>query len=200
MAGKLTPKHFFLLALLVVATLPLVWKAKSLEKRLFGHGDEQALLNKAAPDFTLPTLAGESVSTKDFRGKKKLVVSFWASWCGPCRMELPELQAFYEKYHAAGTGGTFEVLAISTDEDRGEAVRYARNTKLTFPILWDEHGKTEDAYGVEGIPVLFVIDESGKVIFTQDGYEFGLEFKLKQALGMQKNDAGAGAANDSTGD
>lgn len=198
MAEKLLPKHYLLLALLVLATVPLVWKAKSLEKRLFGHNEEQALLNKPAPEFTLPTLAGESISTKDYRGKKKLVVSFWASWCGPCRMELPELQAFYEKYHAAG--GTFEVLAISTDDNRHEAERYVRNTKLTFPVLWDEHGTAEDAYGVEGIPMLFVIDENGKVVFAQDGYEYGLEFKLKRALGMPNSGAGAGAANANTGD
>ncbi len=198
MAEKLSAKHYLLLALLVVATVPLVWKAKSLEKRLFGHAEQQALLNKPAPEFTLATLAGESISTKDYRGKKKLVVSFWASWCGPCRMELPELQAFYERYHAAG--GTFEVLAISTDENRLEAERYVRNTKLTFPVLWDEYGTTEDAYGVEGIPMLFVIDENGKVILVQDGYEYGLEFKLKQALGMAKTGAGAGAANGNTGD
>ncbi|HXR33058.1 MAG TPA: TlpA disulfide reductase family protein [Verrucomicrobiae bacterium] len=192
------PKHYFLLALLVAATLPLVWKAKSLEKRLFDHTHNEALLNKPAPEFTLPTLTGEPVSTKDFRGKKKLVVSFWASWCEPCRMELPELEAFYESYHAASR--TFEVLAISTDEDRREAERYARNTKLTFPVLWDEQGKTEDAYGVEGIPMLFVIDENGKVVYAQDGYEFGMQSKLRQALGMQKNGAGAGAANDDTRD
>ena len=196
MSRELLPKHYFLVVLLFLATIPLVWKAKSLEKRRFGH-EETALLNKPAPEFSLQTLAGDPVSTKDFRGKKKLVVSFWASWCGPCRMELPELEAFYEKYHA---GGTFEVLAISTDENRSEAERYVHDAKLTFPVLWDEHGKTEDAYGVEGIPKLFVIDENGKVIFAQDGYEFGLEFRLRQTLGIKNDDSQSGAANDATSD
>jgi peroxiredoxin len=185
MARKLLLRQYLLLVILAAATLPLVWKAKSLEKKLFGRGEEQALLNKQAPEFTLPTLAGDSVSTKDFRGKKKIVVSFWASWCGPCRMELPELEAFYEKNRASGK---FEVLAITTDEDRKEAERYARDNKLSFPVLWDENGKTENNYGVEGIPMLFVVDENGKVIFVQDGYELGLEYRLASALGLQKND------------
>ena len=71
-------------------------------------------MNKQAPEFKLMTLTGDQISSSDYRGKKKLVVSFWASWCGPCRMELPELQAFYEKYHAKND--SFEILAISTDE------------------------------------------------------------------------------------
>ena len=186
MPGKLLPKHYLLLALLVAATLPLVWKAKSLEKKLFGRHEAEALMNKPAPEFTLPALAGNPVSTHDFRGKKRVVVSFWASWCGPCRMELPELEAFYESYH--GPDRPFEVLAISTDEDRREAERYVHDAKLTFPVLWDEHGKASDAYGVEGIPVLFVIDENGKVVYTQEGYEYGLAIRLGQALGLQKND------------
>jgi cytochrome c biogenesis protein CcmG/thiol:disulfide interchange protein DsbE len=191
MAGKLLPQQYFLLAVLFLVTIPLVWKAKSLEKRLFGH-NEAALLNKPAPEFSLKTLAGDAISTKDFRGKKKLVVSFWASWCGPCRMELPELEAFYEKYHAEGT---FEVLAISTDEDPKEAERYVRESKLSFPVLWDENGKTEDAFRVESIPKLFVIDENGKVIFAEDGYEFGLAFRLQQSLDINKDDSQLGAAN-----
>src|SRR5262249_48846041 len=115
MAVKLTAKGVFLLLILIAATIPLTWKAKSLEKKLFGRNDDSALLHKPAPAFTLKTLSGEPVSLADFHGKKKVVVSFWASWCGPCRFELPELQAFYEKYHPKSD--SFEVLAISTDED-----------------------------------------------------------------------------------
>jgi peroxiredoxin len=184
---KLTPKGALLLLLLVAVTIPLTWKAKSLERKLFGHTDENALLNKPAPAFALKSLAGEQVSSADFKGKKKVVVSFWASWCGPCRLELPELQAFYEKYHPKNDG--FEVLAVSTDEDRKAAAQFVREAKLTFPILWDADSKVSDAFGVEGIPVLFVIDENGKVTLVQNGYGYGLEFRLMAALGLKKDSA-----------
>lgn len=196
MPKQLPPKVLFSVLLLVAATIPLTWKAKSLEKKLFGRSEGSALLNKPAPRFQLDTLDGQTVSSTDFRGKK-LVVSFWASWCGPCRAELPELQAFYEKYHAKDKN--FEIVAISTDDTRRDAARYVNEAKLTFPVLWDRDGKVEDVYGIEGIPMLFVIDENGKVIHTQSGYGFGLEFKLCQALGIKietdvpgRNNAGAG--------
>jgi peroxiredoxin len=181
---KLTPKGVLLLLLLVAATVPLTWKAKSLEKKLFGHTEENALLNKPAPAFALKSLAGEPVSSADFRGKKKMVVSFWASWCGPCRLELPELQAFYGKYHPKNN--SFEVLAVSSDEDPKAAAQFVREAKLTFPILWDADSKMSDAFGVEGIPVLFVIDENGKITLVQSGYGYGLEFRLIEALGLKK--------------
>jgi peroxiredoxin len=196
MTKPFQPKILLLVVVLAALTITLTWKAKSLEKKLFGRTEESALLHQPAPDFQMTSLAGEPVALKDFRGKK-VVVSFWASWCGPCRMELPELEAFYEKYHA--NHKNFEILAISTDEVRREAERYARDSKLTFPVLWDETGKTQDAYGVEGIPMLFVINESGNVVLTQAGYGFGLEFKLGTALGIDVT-PGAAKHNADTSD
>jgi peroxiredoxin len=192
-----TPKTLLLVVVLTAVTIPLTWKAKSIEKKLFGRADESALLHKQAPDFQLTSLSGEPVALKDFRGKK-VVLSFWASWCGPCRMELPALQAFYEKYHPHNKN--FEIVAISIDEVRREAERYAHDSKLTFPVLWDENRQTEDAFLVEGIPMLFVIDEYGKIIQTESGYEFGMEFKLTTALGLKLVPGVVGKNNDDTGD
>lgn len=97
-------------------------------------------------------------------------------------MELPELDAFYQKYHKPESN--FEVLAISTDADHAAAEEYARNAKLSFPVLLDERRKTQDAYGVNAIPMVFVIDEDGKVIYADVGYEFMLERTLKRILGV----------------
>ncbi len=182
MDKKSLAKKIVLAGVLVLVAIPLVWRAKSLGMKMLGFGDSQALVNKPGPEFVLTDLSGQTISTKDFRGKKKLVVSFWASWCGPCRMELPELDAFYQKYHRAESN--FEVLAISTDEDHAAAEEYARRVKLSFPVLLDERGKTQDAYGVQAIPMVFVIDEDGKVIYADVGYEFLLERTLKRVLGI----------------
>ena len=189
MLKKLTPRDVVLLVLLAAATIALTWKAKSIEKRLAGHSNETALVHKQAPDLSSLTLHGEAMSLADFKGKKKLVVSFWASWCGPCRMELPELKTFYEKYHTADS--TFEIVAVSTDEDRFQAEKYVKDAKLPFPILWDENSKISDAYGVDSIPVLYVIDETGKIIYGQSGYGFGLDVKLRNVLGLKEKTAKA---------
>jgi len=194
LVNKLTIREAALVVLLAATTFALTWKAKALEKRLFGHSDEAVMTNRPAPEFDAQTLSGGNVASRDFKGKKKIVVSFWASWCGPCRMELPELSAFYEKYHSADS--KFEVVAVSTDEDRYQAEKYVKEAKLPFPVVWDENGGIADKYAVESIPVLYVIDENGKVIYGQMGYGFGLEFKLKMFLGLKDSDVKKAPADD----
>ena len=152
--NKLTIRDATLLVLLAAATITLTWKAKSLEKRSLGHADEPALTNKQAPEFEGQTLSGESIASRNFKGKKKIVVSFWASWCGPCRMELPELKAFYEKYHSADS--SFEVMAVSTDEDRYQAEKYLKEAKLPFPVMWDESGVIADKYRVDPLNLHYI--------------------------------------------
>jgi peroxiredoxin len=181
---KLSPKIWLLVLLFLAATIALTWKAKALEKRLLrDSSSSSALVDKPAPDVQLASLSGQTVSLQDFRGKKKVVISFWASWCGPCRLELPVLQAFYEKYHSGSD--TFEILAVSTDEDRSEAEKYVKEAGLRFPILWDSHGEAQTAFGVDSIPALFVIDEKGTVLSGDVGFDSAMEFKLLQRLNLK---------------
>jgi peroxiredoxin len=180
---KLTPKFWLLALLLIAATVALTWKAKALEKRLLGDSSApSALVDKPAPGLQMVSLSGTPVSLQDFRGKKKVVVSFWASWCGPCRLELPVLQAFYDKHHSSDT---FEILAVSTDEDRSDAEKYVREAGLHFPILWDPNGQAQKAFGVDAIPALFVIDENGKVLSGDVGYDSSMEANLLQRLNLK---------------
>jgi peroxiredoxin len=174
------------IVLLVAFTIFITWKAKLLEKNALGRAT-LALVNKPAPEFQLTSLDGRAVSLADYRGKKKLVVSFWASWCGPCRMELPALRKFYEQNRK--NGEEFEVLAISIDEDIEAAQSYATKTKLSFPVLLDSDHKTANAYSVEGIPVLYVIDKDGKVIYGHEGFEPYMEVRLSSELGLNKKKA-----------
>ncbi len=141
----------------------------------------ETLINQPAPDFRFTTLSGESVTLAKYRGQK-VVVSFWASWCGPCQEEMPELRDFYDKYH--GKGAPFEVLAISIDDSHEAAQRFVTQNRLAFPVIWDEGGRIAFRYGIGPIPALFVIDENGNVSLFRNGYYWGLQQQLRKELGI----------------
>jgi peroxiredoxin len=144
-------------------------------------------VDKPAPDFSALTLDGRTVSLADFRGQKKVVVTFWASWCGPCRMEMPSLIQFYKRNHSDASD--FEILAVSIDEDPKAAANFATAMKLNFPVLLDSSKSVANAYGVEGIPTMFVIDKAGKVIYGHAGFDATMEFRLANELGIKPKSA-----------
>jgi peroxiredoxin len=190
---KLSPVALLAIAVLAAFTVFITWRAKKLESAMRDRGEQPELINKAAPPFDLPALDGQRVSLADYHGKKKLVVSFWASWCGPCKMEMPVLREFYERQRK--NTDKFELLAISIDDERAPAERFASEMKLPFPVLLDLHSQAAEAYGVESIPALFIIDEKGKVIYGHTGFDPSLEAVLALRLGL-KPTAGNGGADD----
>jgi thiol-disulfide isomerase/thioredoxin len=133
----LSVKTILGIAVLTALTLLLTWRARVLEISLQLERESPALVGKMAPDFTASTLDGRTVTLADFRGQKKVVVSFWASWCGPCRMEMPGLTKFYKANHNASSD--FEILTVSIDEDTKDAADFATEQKLNFPVLLDHH-------------------------------------------------------------
>jgi peroxiredoxin len=179
------PSPLAILGIVALAafTVFITWRAKRIELNLSHHDASSALTNKPAPPFALDALDGSKVSLAGYRGKKKLVVSFWASWCGPCRLELPVLSEFYKRHHK--DSDNFEILAISIDDNREDAESYAAKAKLPFPVLLDLSHETADAFGVDGIPMLFVIDETGKVTSGHAGFDPGLEFRMARELGIK---------------
>ena len=170
------------IALLVLFTIFITWRVKRLEKNILERTSPSVMISKSAPQFTLAALDGEKVSLADYRGRKTVVVSYWASWCGPCKVELPELREFYNRYHKADAD--FEILAISIDEEKADAEKYAAEEKLPFPVLLDPQSKTADAYLVEGIPTMFVIDKDGKIVHTHAGLEPAIDTRLTSELGL----------------
>lgn len=174
---------------LALFTIWITWQAKSLESRSVGRGQVSAMLHKPAPDFRLPALDGRTISLTDYRGKK-VVVSFWASWCGPCRLELPVLRSFFDK--AYQRGGEFEILAINLDEGREAAEAAAEQEKLRFPVLLDPNQRIANAFGVQGIPALFVISKNGYVEYGSVGFNPGLEYILAGHLGIDPKVLGTG--------
>src|SRR5262249_33490397 len=128
---------------------------------------------------------------------KKFVLSFWASWCGPCKTEMPVLRQFYERHR--GDADKFELLAISIDEEQHDAERAATEMKLPFPVLLDPKSQAAELYGVDAIPALFIINENGKVIYAHVGFDPTLEFILAQKLGVKvAPNAGGADSGDSS--
>lgn len=170
------------IAVFVAFSLWITWRAKAIESRAGGHTSTSALLNKPAPDFSLRDTADRTVSLADYRGRN-VVVTFWASWCGPCRMEMPVLRTFYEK--ARKSGNDFELLAINIDQSPDDGRTAAAGFKLPFPVLMDSSSRVANAYGVDAIPALFVIDSEGKVKYSVRGFDLGLDLQLASQLGLQ---------------
>jgi peroxiredoxin len=187
---KLKTWQVVAIALLALFTIFITWRVKRLEKSVLERTSASVMISRSAPEFALPALSGDTVSLADYRGKKTLVVSYWASWCGPCKVELPELREFYKRYHKADAN--FEILAISIDEEKADAEKYAAAEKLPFPVLFDPQSKTADAYSVEGIPTLFVINKDGKIVHAHAGLVQAIQMQLMGELGLKYSDTETG--------
>ena len=120
-----------------------------------------------APNFTLKNLDGKEISLNQFRGKHVLI-NFWATWCGPCKIEMPSLEALYERFKDRN----FVLLAISNDMFGANIVKpFVKTHKINFPVLLDQRLKVSNAFGVVSLPTTFMIDPQGKII----GALFGAE-------------------------
>ncbi len=124
---------------------------------------------ESAPSFTLTDLHGKSVSLAEFRDKIVFLV-FWASWCAPCREELPELDLIYKKFKREG----FEVIAVSVDVSDAAVVNFLRKFPVSFTVLLDKQGDVNDAYRVSGLPAAFMIGRKGIIRHVHIGFSKGL--------------------------
>ncbi|AIE61770.1 peroxiredoxin family protein [Bacillus methanolicus] len=114
---------------------------------------------EVAPDFELLSITGNKVKLSDLRGKS-VILNFWATWCPPCKAEIPEMQKFYEN----NKNNNVEILAVNLTytESNPDAVKdFVRNKGLTFKIALNEHGKVGNLYGAITIPTSYIIDKNG---------------------------------------
>ncbi len=116
-----------------------------------------------APDFVLENLDGEQVALEDLRGKVVLL-NFWATWCGPCRVEMPTLESRHQKYpeHLA-------VIGVDFDEPKENVAAFVEEFGLTFPILLDPGATVQDAYRIRGYPTSVFLDKDGTVQIVHIG-------------------------------
>jgi peroxiredoxin len=123
-----------------------------------------------APDFTLRSLEGRNTRLKELRGNVVLV-NFWATWCGPCKQEMPHLNRLYEKYRSSG----FTLLGINIDEDSRKAGDLVTRMGLKFPILLDADKTVSRTYDLNSMPATVLVDRDGRVRHVHRGYREGYE-------------------------
>lgn len=136
-----------------------------------------ATTGKAAPEFTLPSMSGSNLRLKEQRGKV-VMLNFWATWCGPCRQEMPLLDKLYRQYRSKG----FQLLGVNIDNDKKNASNMARKLGVSFPVLFDPEKKTADSYGVSAMPYTVMIDRDGVVRSVHKGYVPGTEKKYENEI------------------
>jgi peroxiredoxin len=131
----------------------------------------------AAPDFAAKSSSGRNVRLSELRGQVVLV-NFWASWCSPCRQELPLLGKLYAQYRSAG----FALLVVNVDDNRKDAEAMLKRLDLRFPTLFDASKSVAKLYGVDMMPATLVIDRDGRVRYVHRGYYEGYERKYEQQV------------------
>ncbi len=123
-----------------------------------------------APDFTLRTADGGNLRLAEQRGQVVLV-NFWASWCGPCKQEMPQLNRLYEKYRGSG----FVLLGVNIDDDARLGAATAARWGLRFPVLLDADKAVARRYDLGSMPATVLIDRDGRVRYLHRGYREGME-------------------------
>ncbi len=125
-----------------------------------GKGSDTAgvSIGSKAPDFSLVDLSGQKVELKDFKGKGVLV-NFWATWCYPCREEMDDLKASYDKFRDKG----IVIIGINIKESKDIVKKMTDSFNITYPILLDSDGKISEAYNIFGVPSSFFIDNDGTI-------------------------------------
>ena len=123
-----------------------------------------------APDFTLVDRSGQSVSLSDLKGQVVLI-NFWATWCGPCRKEMPLLEQLYSRYEPLG----FTLLGVNVEEGDVNAEAFLAETPVSFPILFDPENQVSKLYDVSAMPSTVLVDRQGNMRFLHHGYQDGYE-------------------------
>ena len=130
-----------------------------------------------APDFTLRSMDGPNLRLAEQRGQV-VMVNFWATWCGPCRQEMPHLNKLYDKYRDSG----FVLLGVNIDDNAGKATDLATKLGLKFPVLLDTDKTVSRLYDMGTMPATVVIDRAGKVRYLHRGYRDGYELMYDQQV------------------
>lgn len=125
---------------------------------------------EVAPTFSLPARGGSTIDLSQYKGQV-VMINFWASWCVPCRQEMPLLDSIYKKYKPLG----FTLLSVNVEPDQKEAESFLKQTPVTFPVVFDAKSKVSGLYNVQGMPTTVFIDRKGNVRLMHVSYKTGDE-------------------------
>ena len=127
-------------------------------------------LSGPAPDFTLESRDGGSVTLADLKGDV-VMINFWATWCKPCREEMPHLEALHQRYSSLG----FTLLGVNVEDDAHGATKFLAETPVSFPILYDKTNEISKLYDVVAMPSTVLVGRDGTMRFIHHGYKPGYE-------------------------
>lgn len=133
-----------------------------------------SVANDAAPDFTLKSNSGENLRLQEQRGNV-VMLNFWATWCAPCRKEMPVLEEIHQRYGAAG----FVLWGVNVEEDSEAAEAMAKDLGVTFPIVFDPESQASQAYGIDAMPTTILIDRDGNIRYKHRGLPKNYEEKYR---------------------
>ncbi len=123
-----------------------------------------------ASDFTLKSTTGSNIRLSEQRGQVVLI-NFWASWCGPCRQEMPLLDDIQQKYSKLG----FTILGVNVDKDPSKADKILKDIPVSFPVLYDNEGEVSQLFNVDSMPTTVIVDRDGNMRFHHRGFKPGYE-------------------------
>ena len=158
---------------LIILVLLVIWASGcgvKTEREEIGEQEEVISAEKEwgnAPDFTLPDLEGNSLTLSDFKGRV-IILNFWATWCPPCRREIPDFVELYEKYKDEN------LLIIGVNLDRGDSravKQFSKNYKINYPVVLGNVNVTQDYGEIRAIPTTFIIDRKGNIKEKYVGYQ-----------------------------
>jgi len=158
-------QRIFLVLFLTIGLLGCSGESDESQGEKSGDEKSKSVLGEM-PDVTMTTMDGREISREDLKGKV-VFLNFWATWCAPCRREIPDFISFQEKYG----GDDFTIIGVSLDEKGYEVVRpYAEEMGINYPIVLDEYNLGDKLGGIFAVPTTYFINEEGNIVGRKIGY------------------------------